>query len=77
MKSRSYKKNKNKNKSKSKSNKKKIGGAVEGFPDLFSSTGQLNLNTIPEENKNDNTKFYFAGAAGVVILAGVLIAIKK
>ena len=31
MKSRSYKKNK----SKTKSNKKKFGGEVEGFPDLF------------------------------------------
>ena len=70
MKSRSYKKSKSK--SKSKSYKKKIGGAVEGFPDLFSSTGQLNLNILPEENKNNN-KFYLAGIAGTVILVGVLI----
>jgi hypothetical protein len=75
MKSRSYKKNKSK--SKSKSYKKKIGGAVEGFPDLFSSTGQLNLNTIPEDNKNNNNKFYLAGIAGAVILIGVLVSVKK
>ena len=73
MKSRSYKKSK----SKSKSYKKKNGGAVEGFPDLFSSTGQLNLNTIPEDNKNNNNKFYLAGIAGAVILIGVLVSVKK
>ena len=76
MKSRSYKKNKNKNKNKNKFTKKKIGGEVEGFPDLFGSSGQLNLNTNPEENKNNN-KLYFAGIAGAVILIGVLISVKK
>jgi hypothetical protein len=74
MKSRSYKKSKNKNKNKS--TKKKIGGEVEGFPDLFGSSGQLNLNTNPEENKSNN-KFYFAGIAGAVILIGVLLSVKK
>lgn len=70
MKSRSHKKNKNK------STKKKFGGDVDGFPDLFNSTGKLNLSMNPEESKNSNNKYYFAGIAGVVVLAGVLIASK-
>jgi hypothetical protein len=74
MKSRSYKKNKNKNKNKS--TKKKFGGEVEGFPDLFNSSGQLNLDTNTEESKSNN-KYYYAGIAGAVVLIGVLISVKK
>jgi hypothetical protein len=72
MKSRSHKKNKNKNKS----TKKKFGGEVEGFGDLFNSTGQLNLDINTEESKSNN-KYYYAGIAGAVVLIGVLISVKK
>ena len=72
MKSRSHKKNKNKNKS----TKKKFGGELEGFGDLFNSTGQLNLDINTEESKSNN-KYYYAGIAGAVVLIGVLISVKK
>ena len=71
MKSRSHKKNKNK------STKKKFGGNVEGFPDLFNSSGQLNLDMNTQDSKNNNNKYYYAGIAGAVVLIGVLISVKK
>jgi hypothetical protein len=70
MKTRSHKKNKNKN------TKKKFGGDVEGFPDLFNSSGKLSLTMNPTESKNNNNKYY-AGIAGALVLVGVLISVKK
>ena len=71
MKSRSNKKNKNKY------TKKKFGGNVEVFPDLFNSSGQLNLDMNTQDSKNNNNKYYYAGIAGAVVLIGVLISVKK
>ena len=71
MKSRSHKKNKNKNKN----TKKKIGGTVDGFPDLFSPTGQLNLDTYSDKTTNNN-KYYLAAGVVSAVLVGVLVSIK-